>query len=433
MAATSGGGNAAGIALLQDLLRRPPAEVASWAVDQASALSSTGTDLERSPIFQVAGALSAVPVEQKQALIHSALAGVAELPATKKAQAVRLVMQTKNMAYHAENQAVQQQMSSDHKAALSQLASLTGAPAPSDAAPRQPTEALTNAPPLVQNVMRLVQEARFDQMSQQEQKVLAQEARSSAMQLAQPEQLLEVVQELKPEEREQLTDALVDAKVVPPEQREVVEQAIRPGGYADQVSTTLQYVEMVREHSMYIVIVPFVELVLSMIVGFMTCGSGLTTWLRTDAINGLATLAACYIGVQKLSPVYEGIRADPMGALQRWQISGAEGRSTRERIQMLVPGVAPETYQVGVICLVIALIFVLFGLIGAVVGVFELLASMVVGCSSFVVMVCIVFIGIRCAGLLGVMRLAMFLRDEVEKLRSQSVPAGGSSQIPMVP
>lgn len=425
MAAASGGGNAAGIALLQDLLRRPPAEVASWAVDQASALSSSGTDLECSPIFQVAGALSAVPVEQKQALIHSALAGVAELPAARKAQAVRMVMQTQNMAYHSENQAVQQQMS--------QLASLTGAPAPSNAAPRQPTEALTNAPPLVQNVMRIMKEARFDQMPQEEQKVLAQEAKSSAMQLAQPEQLLEIVQELRPDEREQLTEALVDAKVVPAEQREVVEQAIRPGGYADQLSTTLQYVEMVRQYSMCIVMVPFVELILSMVVGFMTCGSGLTSWLRTDAISALATLAACYIGVQKLSPVYEGVRADPMGAVQRWQISGAEGRSTRERIQTLVPGVEPEAYQVGVICLVIALILFLFGLIGAVVGVFELVASMVVGCSSFVVMTCIVFIGIRCAGLLGVMRLAMFVRDEVEKLRSQHVPAGGSSQIPMAP
>ncbi|CAE8638335.1 unnamed protein product, partial [Polarella glacialis] len=214
------GGPQAGHAVLQDLLRRPPAEVAAWALEQAGSLSKVGVNLEQLPIFQVAGALNAVPLESKQALIHSAIAGFSQLPAPKRAEAVRLAMQTTSIVQKAEGLELQHRMAMEHTAALNRLANLDRSDARSRRSTQAPppdlrtTSALTDAPPLVQNFLRVIKEARFEQMPPAEMTCLAQDVQKEVVHLAQPQQLLDVVSELEPEEREQLTKALIDSKIV---------------------------------------------------------------------------------------------------------------------------------------------------------------------------------------------------------------------------
>eukprot|EP00931_Biecheleriopsis_adriatica_P058110 TRINITY_DN34529_c0_g1_i2.p1 TRINITY_DN34529_c0_g1~~TRINITY_DN34529_c0_g1_i2.p1 ORF type:complete len:434 (-),score=117.68 TRINITY_DN34529_c0_g1_i2:44-1345(-) len=411
-------GHQAGIALLQDLLRKPPAEVASWALEQVKTLSSAGSNVEALPIFQVAGALNAVPLEQKTALVRHAIAGFGELPAQKRAEVVRIAMQTADVAHRAENLALHEQMASEHAAALGRLASLQNGGAP-PAAPAQPSDAaLESAPPLVKNFMKVVKEARFDQMPKADMQSLAQDAQREAQQLAQPQQLLDVVAELKPDEREQLTEVLVDANVVPQEQRVVLEEAMRPGGYADQISSAVSALEAARQYAWLFLALPCVELFFSLVLGNFACGSGLPVWLRGDAWLALGTVGAGYFGMQQLEPVYEQLKEDPMGAVQRWQATEGRNLSTSERLEQAVPGVKFDAYQIGGLGLGIALILFVIGLV----GVLELLATIVMGCSAITVFVCFVFIGIRCGAVVGLLFLARYVSDEINKHRARLEP-----------
>eukprot|EP00913_Durusdinium_trenchii_P014678 g13771.t1 len=121
----------------------PPADVAQWVVQQAEALSAPGARVQNLEIFQVAGALSTAPVEQKQELMKNAISGFGRLPATQRAEVLRFAVST---------------------------AAVAG----------------------------------------------TQEIQQDAAELVQPQQLIEVVAELKPEERERMTEAGASLSYVPP-------------------------------------------------------------------------------------------------------------------------------------------------------------------------------------------------------------------------
>eukprot|EP00439_Symbiodinium_sp_Y106_P077896 s258_g16.t1 len=171
-----------GLAVLQDLLKRPGPDVVRWAVEQAQSLARPGTNVQQSQIFQMAGALNAASVAEKQELVRAAISGFGQLPADQRAEALRLVVNT---------------------AAAAQVG------------PHPTAEG--EVPPLMQNVMAVVKEAKLHEMPKedclQEKAILVQEARQDAAEMVQPQQILEVVSELRPEERHQVTE--VTASTMP--------------------------------------------------------------------------------------------------------------------------------------------------------------------------------------------------------------------------
>jgi len=258
---------------------------------------------------------------------------------------------------------------------------------------------------------------------------MAQTAHGEAHRLIQPQQLLDVVAELNPVEREQLTEALVEARVVPEEQRGVLEEAVRPGGYADKLAAALTLANRVTQYSWVFVALPFVELLLALIFGYMSCGTPLVPWLRFDALLAVFVAAAAYFTGHTMAPVYAKLQEDPVGAVQRWQ-TVADARSWKIRLETAVPGVTFETYRVGAIGLGAIVIGILIGAIWAVVGVLELLATVFMGCAFITTCFCIVFIGMRFGCVVGMFWGLYYVMDEIQNHRSRS-PMLGSSLLPM--
>lgn len=360
---------------LQELLRRPPADVANWVVQQAQALSS-GEPVEQLQIFQVAGALSAVPVEQKQELMKSAISGFGQLPADQRVEALRFAVNT----------AV---------AGSSNASNATG-----------------RADPVMQNVGKLLKEAKIDKLPPAEKQQLAQEIQQDAAQLVQPQQILEVVAELKPEEREHVTEALIEAKLVNEEQKAVLEQAMRPGGYADKLAAALKLWAMVEEYSAVILALPFLELLMALMFGGQSCPSGLSAWLRADAISAVVMVGGVWLCSSQLEPVLQHVRQDPVGVGQQWQQN--QNLPLQQRLEMLVPGVGIFAYQLSAIGAVIAVVFLAFGLANTLVGLMELLGTVIAGCSISVAIISMCFLAVRCATVVGILAAAKIVLTEIQ-------------------
>ncbi|CAE7834535.1 shop [Symbiodinium sp. CCMP2592] len=200
-----------GLAVLQDLLKRPGPDVVRWAVEQAQSLARPGTNVQQSQIFQMAGALNAASVAEKQELVRAAISGFGQLPADQRAEALRLVVNT---------------------AAAAQVG------------PHPTAEG--EVPPLMQNVMAVVKEAKLHEMPKEEKAILAQEARQDAAEMVQPQQILEVVSELRPEERHQVTE--VTASTMRPVYAGSGNGSFVPSAPMPQVVSTGSYAPPVVAH-----------------------------------------------------------------------------------------------------------------------------------------------------------------------------------------
>jgi len=434
--------NPEGMRVLEDLLRRPPVDVASWALDQARDLQRPDVNVESLPIFQLAGALNAAPKDMKQILVQRTMAGFGDLPATRRVEAVRLAMQSQDILQKADNLEVTNMARQQHAAAMQRLRVLEakqaasgqgnadGSPPSGQGGPDELDFGMNGQrDPLIENLLKVAKEARFNEMPPEELQVMAQTAHGEAHRLIQPQQLLDVVAELNPVEREQLTEALVEARVVPEEQRGVLEEAVRPGGYADKLAAALTLANRVTQYSWVFVALPFVELLLALIFGYMSCGTPLVPWLRFDALLAVFVAAAAYFTGHTMAPVYAKLQEDPVGAVQRWQ-TVADARSWKIRLETAVPGVTFETYRVGAIGLGAIVIGILIGAIWAVVGVLELLATVFMGCAFITTCFCIVFIGMRFGCVVGMFWGLYYVMDEIQNHRSRS-PMLGSSLLPM--
>jgi len=283
--------------------------------------------------------------------------------------------------------------------------------------------------PMVANLLKITKEARFNEMPPQELQQMAQAAQGQAHKLIQPQQLLDVVAELKPEERERLTEALVEAHVVPEEQRGVLEEAVRPGGYADKLAGALGLAATAQQYAWVFVVLPIVEFVLSLIFGYMKCGTPLVAWLRFDSLLALCVAGAAYFTGHTLAPVYQKLKEDPMGAVQRWQ-SVQDVRSWKTRLETAVPGVEFDTYRAGAAGLAASVLLVLIGAVWAVIGVLELLATVVFQCAFVTWFFCSTFIAMRFASVVAMLWGLYYVLDEVQRHRSRA-PMFGSSLLPM--
>lgn len=435
------------MALLQELLKKPPAEVASWAIDQAQELSKEGAQVEHSALFQLAGALGNAPVEQKQELVRNAMSGIEQLPARKKVEAMRLGMQAANMAQQAgvavpgmpapATGAGAQSSSAGHRAVpegndLSKPLLAGGRGGSTGGGAVSSSQALAAPPPLIANLMRVGEQAKFHEMPQAEVQALTQEVQVDVSKLISPKQLVEVVQELKPEEREELTTQLVEAKMIPQEHAATVQEALKPGGYADQLVAVFNAIESVHEHALGIIGPPIVEFLVSLFLGLFSCDVGLQGWVRFSALQWLGMCGCAYAIGRLLQPAYEPLKSDPVGVVQRWS-QAPDGFNSEDDYEQKCKEAFPDLPWMNVkiacgfligfaLCLAMSVLWV-------VIGIFEFLGVFLClfDCNGFVVLVALIFLALHVCLLLYA---SMMVKPLVETVLS-ALQHRESSQIPM--
>eukprot|EP00439_Symbiodinium_sp_Y106_P079669 s258_g18.t1 len=112
-----------------------------------------------------------------------------------------------------------------------------------------------------------------------------------------------------------LIRALVEAQIVPQDQQPALEAALKPGGLADLLVGGMKLFMLAQENAWALVAVPCGELFLALMLGVLSCRSGLNTWLRADAVYSMLTLAGAWFAnlhlEQVLVRVKEGILWDP--------------------------------------------------------------------------------------------------------------------------
>eukprot|EP00403_Amphidinium_massartii_P014102 CAMPEP_0178416662 /NCGR_PEP_ID=MMETSP0689_2-20121128/24178_1 /TAXON_ID=160604 /ORGANISM="Amphidinium massartii, Strain CS-259" /LENGTH=459 /DNA_ID=CAMNT_0020038011 /DNA_START=44 /DNA_END=1419 /DNA_ORIENTATION=+ len=442
----------AGNAIIHGLLQKPQGEVTEWLLDQVALLQQESIKVEELPVFQVASALKTVSTDEKQALTRSVVQGFGSLPASRRAEAVRLAIKAQSVVQQAENLELTRLAEREHAKAMQRLAALersggssTRSPVVVEAASQahlaeagagggqSAGASAVRGAPLVENLLRVAKEARFNEMPQEELVTISQTAQREATRVVQPKQLLDVVTELNANEREQLTSALVEAHVVPEGQRGVLEEAVRPGGYADKLASALEFGSKLRPYAWIAVVLPVVEFGLAMILGLLPCGVQMVAWLRADSLLMLFFVIAGLCTAHIFAPVYEKLQADPFGTVQRWQSSAEDihkAKSLRLRLQVAVPDVPFDTYRYTALGCALCAVLVVLGALWAVVGVFYVLGAMALGCNPLTLIVCILFVTLRFALIIGMVLLLFYVLDEIQKHRSRQVMLG-SVNIPM--
>ncbi|CAK0891851.1 unnamed protein product [Prorocentrum cordatum] len=270
--------------------------------------------------------------------------------------------------------------------------------------PRHP--AAGGQSPLLANLARVAESARLRDVPEQEVRGLRRAVQAEAAKVVRPSEIAEVVGELDPTERDALTEVLIQTGLVPEEHREVLEAAVRPGGYSDKLAGATAWVALARRYAFVAVALPLVELLLSFICGRLVCHVPLAGWLRTDAGLGLLTACASGFGAYLLSPAYAILQKDPIATVQR--ALAAKSSSPEEHapgsqpllaqpptmvarldadlrpvLEAAVPGVPYDDFRRAALCLAVALVLFVLGTLWTVVGLVELLAAG--GCSVLLV------------------------------------------------
>jgi len=292
------------------------------------------------------------------------------------------------------------------------------------------------APPLIANLMQVAAQVKVRDIPVDELRNMQQVVQLEAVKVVQPRELLEVVRELNHDERETLAEALIEAKVVPEEQREMLEEAVRPGGYTDQLADAMSLVAMAHSYAWVAIALPGIEFILSLICGLLPCHVPLASWLRQDAILGLMTAGMARCAAHVLSPVSAQLQEDPMGMVQRLQVAGPSLSSLRraasnmlsgshgleDQLQPMlgvaVPGIPLDVFRKAAICLAITAVLVVLGTLWAAIGLLEFLAAGVAGCAVAIRFFSFLFVGLRILGVLGLLFLVLHVVREVKKHRS---------------
>lgn len=409
--------------ILSGLLDLPAAQLASWALEQLGYLKTWGTAVERTEIYKLAHEIPEATPDERKAFASNFVVGLNEVPIDKRVQAVRLAMQAVDLAQRVGGQA----LLADPAEALRQLASLEGVQEGSG--PPQPPPPGSEEQPsaLVQNLLYLANQAKLSELPKHELEEIATQVKSEAVHLLDPQQLVDVVVELRPDERAQLTDTLVEVKVVPEEQKGLLQEAVQPGGYADKLAAVLRLMSKARRKVWILGLLPAAELLLAIVLGSLPCGTSLVGWLRGDSIIALAQVASVSFLHCTLAPAYRKFQSDPVGTLHRWRAASQES-DLLSRFESTIPGVHADTWRMGGIGLFAFALLIVIGTVWLLVGALELMGTVAYGCSSAILFFCNLLIGLR---LTMVATLLLFLTCRIHMAgawpawppSSQSVPS----------
>lgn len=350
----SSGAPANGAELLRDLSSRPPAEVTSWALSQVKQLESADADVTKLPIFQVVGALQSVEPAQREAFVRGVIGGVSQLDTAQRTEAVRFGMRVQQLQQEASTG-----VSKDEK-----------------------------PPPIVANVKQLLQEVKVDEIPKEEKADLAKVVQEEAVTALRPDQLLDVFGELEEGERAQLADTLVTAKVVQPEQRQVIDEAIKKDGPIDKARDLLAWARVLYNRSCLLALLPLVELALSFAV---SCSDSLVIWLYVDVVLLIIVFAMVYGVIRCASPLTEELQKDPLAALQR----GRGAASLGEGIKAVAPAMDDGAQQRLVCFLFSTALFLLLLAAWALFGLVGILLDLDSSCLILAIICRVVLVGFR--------------------------------------
>lgn len=380
----------AGAALLRELRSRPPADVARWALEQARELSAAGARPEGLPVAKLAVAVRTAPQEELEGLVRSAIAGFTELPAQERADSVRLALRG---------------------------AELAGTAAQGDI-----EQAAAPPPPLVVNLLKVANSAHLEEVPEETWGALAAAAGAEVKETVRPRHVADVFGQLGEGERSQLTDLLVETKVVPLEQRAAVDEALKPGGHADKLHTGLAWASIARQWAPALLLLPLLECWVAF--GAPMRGGGvLTSWLRFDCCLTIGLAAAVAFTAVALAPVVRVFMEDPLTALRRGAAAAGSGAETA--IRAALPGVSMALVKRGGAGAVAAAALALCSLFWAALGALLLPVAALSGCPVVAFLTCSVVVGLRLGSTAPLVRLCAYARRHLPRLRSEAdLPAG---------
>ncbi|CAK0840900.1 unnamed protein product, partial [Prorocentrum cordatum] len=209
-----------------------------------------------------------------------------------------------------------------------------------------------------------------------------------------PQLVLDLLGELREEERSRLLDLAEQSGVLPRERRGAVEAVVMPGAHAEQLGWILKVAVLLYTHSWVLPATPAVEFAAAyLLVGSSACSNGFVAWLRCDAALAVLAAAALYVACSNFRAVYHRARLDPAGeaarALQAWKLGDLE-----EAAEVLEMG--PEELRAGAAGLGAAALVLSLGAVGAVVGALKLVqATLAFSCSPAAWLVCGAFAALR--------------------------------------
>lgn len=386
MASGGRGASGDGAAVLQELRARSPAELARWALGQARELAAAGARPEALPVAKLAAAVPAAPREDLEALVRSAIAGFAELPAQERADSVRLALRGAELV----------------------------------AQPGHDVEQAAAPPPLVVNLLKVANSAHLEKVPPETWGALAEAAEAEVKESVRPQHVADVLKQLDEGERSQLTDILVETKVVPEAQRSTVDEVFKPGGHADKLHTGLSWAMAVRRWSPALLLLPVVECMLA--YGPLMQGGGtLASWLRFDCWLTFGLVAAMAYTMSASMPLVDVLGKDPLGAVRR----ASETSGPEAALRAALPGVPlshMKRVAAGAVAAVaLALCSLCWGALGALLVPVAALSR----CSPLPFLISVLVIGLRLGSAAPIVRVYAFARRHLLSQRSEpSIPTG---------
>lgn len=377
--------------LFKELLeRKSPAEAAEWFVRHLADLNQE-SDIMVSPLYELATAAKDASTDEAARLLAAVVQGVGELPAKTRSEVVLLCTMLAETMQDGENSRASAQTVQNLRAIVGMVARC-GRP---------------------QGELQLMAHVAQDEV----QSILTKN----------PQIVLDTVTALPQAERKRVMTVLEKSEVLPETQKRVVTDAIKPGGYADQIQDTVKFIDVSYARRYVVPGVAVAEALVSMWLGRKACSNRLISWLYWDSLLSLATSVAIGYTCKTLSPVYYRLREDVLGTLAGIKRTVQSGWKDWDPE---LTGTETGAFQNAKIGAALSLVFLAFSTFWATLGFANLLDGLILmRCSLFALLVCIVFVGLRCSILFEAGRYIRYIRLNAQKLSAASPsPSYGSTQ-----
>jgi len=382
-----------GLDIFEELSSEEPGEVADWFMTQVRKAGKTDNGVESLPLYKFACAVNSATDEQRQQIVTAAISGYGAMQPQDRAEVLALVVQNASAA-----------QAKPSKAGDSQI---------------------------VSNMRTIVKAAKLEKMPEEERDSLLLVTQSQAMELATPQHFTEALTHMSPEDRKELSSALVKTKFIPKEQAALIEEIVQPDGILDEMNANAGAVSMVRDCVWVIAALPVLEWMCARRWANTTdCTSSLVSWLHIDSCLSLTMVCFVLIAYKLLAPAYDQVSRDPTGIWKRWQISGetSDDLDSRLRSTFRTGAVA---FQAGSASILFSAFLALLSGAYAVWAVLLLFGDLTDGCIGLSVVFEAIVISLRVAFITSVLYVAFRLYDLLQ--RHKLLGSGSAAASPSQP
>lgn len=340
-----------GLEVLRSLASASPDAAARLILRDVEDLEvATAEDIVKSDVYHLIGVQSSASLEERRQLVHSVVKGAIEgLSAEERKKLFRV------------GQHLRSTLSDDPAKAVAGEA-------------KEPS-------PLLQNLILLSAVAAHGPPSGPgDTGVLVQSASDALITCAvgNPQLVADILKELDEELDEETRVRMLQS--VPEGQRETISKALKPGGYADQLSWSIRTIHALYEHRWWFALFPIVELVLSFTLeGY--CYKNATNWLFADSVLLSVNIWAVYRVCECFSAVLGQLRHDARSALDGLR-KAASSHSLAEAAGAM--GMALSELECARRCGILIVVLLCSGALWALLGGLYLVLSILISsCSLF--------------------------------------------------